>query len=101
MDGDILCLSTNFLNSQVKENLNYLLKLPLACQCDKISPVMSRLHFLSPKVLGSNDSPVSNCHLIADNSDSSKQRITAEHSKPKCLFVSEDNADLERKLFNY
>ena len=28
---------------------------------------MSRPHFLSPKVLGSNDLPLSNCHLIAHN----------------------------------
>ena len=46
---------------------NYLVKISLNAPLWQNESVMSRPHFLSPKVLGSNDLPLSNCHLIADN----------------------------------
>ena len=54
---------------------------------------MSRPHFLSPKVLGSNDLPLSNCHLIADNESlKTIQRTVAERENQNVVLVLEDNA---------
>ena len=56
---------------------------------------MSRPHFLSPKVLGSSDLPLSNCHLIADDNEIFKilqPNCGRQEGKPKVVLVLEDNA---------
>ena len=55
---------------------------------------MSRPHFLSPKVLGSSDLPLSNCHLMAYNEIFKIIQLwaVANRENQNVVLVLEDNA---------